>query len=230
MTHARACELLKAYDRLVISIASEGQFWLPEDSLLDRDDLISIGQTLMLQACESFEEWRGAKMSTWVAKLVRQGLGNVVRDARSISRTDADKRKVTGATPERRSPLRLDEPLRLDGCGSTGSSPATLLDRITIEQVEKRDDTSPFAQAVISMQRDWLYRAIDHVLNERERRYILAELDGATPRPLTPAEVGDQDGLSRQRVEQVIARAKEKHVDQYRLEQRQKRRRRRVDA
>lgn len=219
LTSARAREYLKTYGKLVVSIAKEPAYWLPEDSIVDHDDLVSIGQTLMLQACVSYEEGYGTKMSTWVALCVRQGYGNVVRDARNISRTDAEKRKKTGETTvriERLPPARLDEPVRTHE--GSGAAKSTMLDFLDVEYVEKSDASSPFAQVCRSMQQGWLYGAIERLLTEREKAYVLATLDDEYP-----SDIGERDGVSRQRVEQIVERAKERLAEEYRREQRKKR-------
>lgn len=196
LSHAEASKLLKQYGRLVVMIVNEYLPRVASHPLIDPDDMIAIGQMLMLQACESYEPDRGTKLSTWICHQMRQGLGNVVRETHGTTRLEAMRFKEGRAVERdlaRMPPLSLDAPMG----GEDGE--ITLLSVIADARGAVDDEVST------NEKRRRFYDLLETLCNPREQRFMHMLLEGATL-----AEIGDQNGISRQRVEQVCKKAVEK--------------------
>jgi RNA polymerase sigma factor (sigma-70 family) len=189
MTDTEARDALRKYGRLVTKIVRERRYTLPLHAPLESDDLLSIANVLALQACRDYDPSRGMRLSSWIATLVRQGLGNVVREAFGSSRSQARAHCAGLPTaPPPPAPISLSTPLSLDD--------VLLVDVIA--------DSGPTAEEELHRQREraWLHAAIVRHLTPREGAMLRSLLEGETLQTISA-----QYGVTRQRIEQVCSRS-----------------------
>lgn len=219
--------MIKANLRLVVKIARDyGNLGMP---LLD---LISEGNIGLMKAVERFDPAKGGKLSTyaawWIKQSIKRALANqsktirlpvhlvdkiskIRRVALSMSEelgrepTDEELAEEVGLNPAKLAQLRtvsirpasLDAPMSDENNKQFGE---TIGDDNAVDPAENLSDKN--MQEEIS---DLL-----HILDERERKIIMARfgLDGGKAQTL--AEVGERFGVTRERIRQLqnIALAK----------------------
>ncbi|HUF61702.1 MAG TPA: RNA polymerase sigma factor RpoD/SigA [Verrucomicrobiales bacterium] len=211
--------LVESNLRLVVKIAHDFT-----DRGLSIEDLVAEGNIGLTKAAKRFDPTRGAKFSTyaswWIRQAIQRALAGQARTIRlpvhaigkvtQINRIEMDLRAETGREPTdaeiaRRAkldrakvghlravsnaPMSLDEPLTEDG-------------RTATEVVGDETAVSPFDQLSsrdIALQLD---RLLDS-LNERERRILDARFGLAGGSPRTLREVGEEFGITRERIRQL---------------------------
>jgi RNA polymerase primary sigma factor len=211
--------LIEANLRLVVKIAHDYT-----DRGLSIDDLVAEGNMGLTKAAKRFDPKRGAKFSTYAAWWIRQAMQralagqartirlpvHAIEKVTRIHRSELDLRNETGLEPTdaqiaRRAkmskakvnhlrgvssaPISLDEPLS-EGGRSAADSIADESAVSPCEDLSSRD---------IAGQLERLLRG----LNDRERRILDARfgLAGGVPRTLT--EVGQEFGITRERIRQL---------------------------
>ncbi len=211
--------LVESNLRLVVKIAHDFT-----DRGLSIDDLVAEGNIGLTKAAKRFDPTRGAKFSTyaswWIRQSIQRALAGQARTIRlpvhaiekvtQIHRAETELRGETGREPTdgdiaRRTklnrakvghlravsnpPMSLDEPITEDG-------------RTATETVGDDTAASPYEELSFRDIVSHLDRLLGS-LSERERRILNARfgLAGATPRTLT--EVGEEFGITRERIRQL---------------------------
>ena len=222
--------LVTAHVPLVRSIARRYRGHARHD-----DDLVAEGRLGLLQAAARFEPERGVRFAVYAAWWVRAFVRRFALDNRRIVRAPSTRigRKLASKLPVTVQRLRqacgrevTDEEIARELGASPEDVAAVRLalstpDLMLEDEVHMRNDglvdplPSPEAQAAEHEQHDQLHHRVREALNAlstREREIVSArylEDDGATL-----ATLGVRLGISRERVRQLEARARNKLRDQ----------------
>jgi len=195
-SNSKARELVAQYEGLIWKIVSEPKFTVRRQALIDRDDMFAIGCAMMVQSVEMYEDGRGAKLSTWIAMRVRQGLMCVVNELHSSIRENGGR---TGGSRSARGEMlasaRGEAPapeVYVESLSTTIGDELTVLD--TLESEEDRPDDRLEA----GEEREWLVRAIEQLCDPRERDILYRTLAGEGGQ-----EIATRYGVARQRIDQI---------------------------
>jgi RNA polymerase primary sigma factor len=200
------------------------------------EDLVSFGTVGLLQGLDKFDPEKGRKLSTYVTWWIRQAIGRgIAEESRVI---DLPVHIHERLSQQRRAFSRLAqrlgrEPSAEEVAAELGWRPQQVaqLEAVTQETMSlnaKVRDTNdrtelgdtvpdqrfdPEASALdTALHRD-LAQAMQRLLSERERRFLGAYFGFDTGQPATLEQVGAAEGLTRERVRQVIAGAMTKLRD-----------------
>lgn len=220
---AARAEFIQCNLRLVVSVARRY-----EGAGLGLLDLIQEGNLGLMRAVEGFDHQKGFKFSTYATWWIRQSIGRALADLSRTIRVPSHVREVyslidqstdklaaeldrqptveeiaelSGVSVERvalvrqhRRPLvSLSTPLDAEGETELG------------EIIPDEGAVSPYEAAAAALEKRALTEQLRR-LEEREEKVLRARfgIDGV---PLTLAEIGDQMGVTRERVRQIEARA-----------------------
>lgn len=220
--------------RLVVSIAK--RHLRVAGSHLTLEDLISFGSIGLLQGIDKFDPAKSGKLSTYVTWWIRQAIGRgIAEESRVI---DLPVHVHERLAQQRKAHTRLTqqfgrEPSLEELAAALGWRPKQVsqLNHVTQETMslnlkvgEANDRTElgdllpdtrfdPEASALDTTLRYDLSAAMARLLTERERRFLRVYFGFDTGQKATLEAVGASEGLTRERVRQVIAGALSKLRD-----------------
>lgn len=214
--------------RLVVSIAK--RYLRVAGQHLTLEDLISFGSIGLLQGIDRFDPRKSGRLSTYVTWWIRQAIGRGIAEESRVIDLPVHVHERLGQQRKARSRLTQQlgrEPSPNELAAALGWRPQQLaqLEAVTQETMslnakvhDANDRTElgdlvpdtrfdPEAAILETSLRADLAAAMARLLTERERRFLSAYFGFDTGQKATLEEVGTAEGLTRERVRQVIAGA-----------------------
>jgi RNA polymerase primary sigma factor len=212
--------MIRANLRLVIKIAREY-----EDYGLPLLDLVNEGNIGLMRAVERFDPDRGAKLSTyaawWIKQSIKRALANQSKTIRlPVHMVDkiSKMRRVAMAMSEElgREPTddELSEEIGIDRAKLSQLKVASMRPA-SLDAPISDDDSTEFGEIVGDENAQTPFDLLSHknmhsqldglltVLDERERKIIDARFGLAGQKPRTLEEVGQEFGVTRERIRQL---------------------------
>lgn len=157
----------------------------------DTEDLISIGTIGLIRAAETFDPSKEISFSTYASTCIKNQIKMYFRKNK-----------------HRNSELYLNDPIEIDKNGN----------EITMADIFS-DDVCVDDEVDLKIDKEKLYRFVNSVLDERERRIIVLRygliVDGTASRPLTQRETARKLGISRSYVSRIEKRAIDKLREEF---------------
>jgi RNA polymerase sigma factor (sigma-70 family) len=217
--------------RLVVAMAKRYQRVAGDH--LSLEDLISLGTLGLLHGIDRFDPRKAGKLSTYVTWWVRQAITRGIMDEGRLIALPIHlhERLATHRRAHAQLTQQLGrEPTSDEVTSALGWSPAKaasvaaeLHDAGSLNVRAGQDDDSselgellpdtrydPEEQALAGTLRSDIAQAMSQVLTERERQFVRLHFGFDTGQKVTLDVIGQQAGLTRERVRQVIAGALEK--------------------
>jgi RNA polymerase primary sigma factor len=214
--------------RLVVSIAK--RYLRAAGHHLTLDDLVSFGCIGLLQGLDKFDPAKSNRLSTYVTWWIRQAIGRgIAEESRVI---DLPVHVHERLSQQRRARARLvqqfgREPTTAELAAALGWRPQQVIELEVVTQetlslnarLREADDRTelgdivpdqrfdPAASTLDGALRRDLGDAMARLLSEREQRFVRAYFGLDSGQPATLEVVGKAEGLTRERVRQVIASA-----------------------
>jgi RNA polymerase primary sigma factor len=217
--------LIRSNTRLVISIAKKYQ-----RRGLPLPDLIQAGNVGLMRAAKKFDYKLGNRFSTYATWWIRQAVSRAVADQGRTIRIpvhqtdklskilrirkelvqkldrepsfeeigeymDLSPKKIEQTVRQTRFPLSLERPVGYDG------------DAVLGDFIEDDESPSPEEAATENLMQDNVREALIEALPPREARILRLRYGFHDGKPLTLQEVGAREGITRERVRQIEARA-----------------------
>ena len=217
--------LIQSNARLVISIAKKYQ-----RRGLPLADLIQAGNEGLIRSAKKFEYRRGFKFSTYATWWIRQAVTRTVAEqGRTIripvhtsdklaqlarlraqliqkmdrdptfeemaAETDLSPQKIEDIIQHAKLPLSLDRPVGFDG------------DKVLGDFIEDNDTPDPEDVATHTLFKEYIQTMFDQVLPPREARILRLRFGFDEGKPMSLQEIGDLEGVTRERVRQIEATA-----------------------
>jgi RNA polymerase primary sigma factor len=226
--HAAREQMVRAHLRLVVWVAKKYR----RASSLDFLDLIQEGNLGLMHAIEKFNYRRGVKVSTYAVWWIRQSIARAIADQGRTIRIPVHISEVAAKVLQARRRLSQKEgrePAAFEIAARSGIPLARVEQILSIVQqptsldapvgedgdatlgdlIEAKDAVDPQAVAEASALKGALAEALAE-LNPREQRILRMRfgIDGANDHTL--AEIGEQLGVTRERIRQIEAQALEK--------------------
>jgi RNA polymerase primary sigma factor len=217
--------LIEANLRLVVSIAKENQF-----RGLDLEDLISEGNIGLIKAIERYDPEQGNKLSTYACWWIRQQIQLAVSEQTKTIRMPphaVDKlRRVRRIVTELTSRLgrnpsveeiseetslpteKIEEILRWGNSTlSLNESSSEGEENSSIEAyLEDEKSVNPLDELVKKSDAQWINNLLK-ILNHKEREIIIRRFGIGRKEGLTLEEIGEEFGVTRERIRQLESRA-----------------------
>ena len=214
--------------RLVVSIARRYQ--RAAGHHLAFDDLVSFGCRGLLTAIDRFDPAKSRKLSTYATWWIRQAIGRGIADEGRIidlpvhvherlvqlarvraQLSQAFQREPTTAELAQTLGWRVERVARMITSAQNITSLNTRLggydDSAELREVLPDDRFDPVAAVLEGVLRRDLIHAMARLLTEREQRFVRASCGFDTGQKATLEAIGAAEGLTRERVRQVIAGA-----------------------
>ena len=217
--------LIQSNARLVISIAKKYQ-----RRGLPLEDLIQAGNVGLIRSAKKFDYKRGFKFSTYATWWIRQAVTRAVAEqGRTIripvhtsdklaqlarlraqlmqkmdreptfeemaAETDLSHQNIEDIIRRAKLPLSLDQPVGFDG------------DKVLGDFIEDNDTPDPEEVATHTLFNEHIQKMFDQVLPPREARILRLRFGFNEGRPMSLQEIGDLEGVTRERVRQIEATA-----------------------
>lgn len=214
--------------RLVVSIAK--RYLRVAGPHLTLEDLVSFGSVGLLHGIDRFDPRKSGKLSTYVTWWIRQAIGRSIAEEGRVIDLPVHVHERLGQQRRARSRLAQQlgrEPAPEEIAADLGWRPQQVahLDMVSQDvgslnrRVHDANDRTelgdllpdtrfdPEASALESSLRGDLAAVMARLLTAREQRFLRAYFGFDTGQPATLEAVGETEGLTRERVRQVIAGA-----------------------
>ena len=149
----------------------------------DSEDLISIGTIGLIKAVNSFNKDKGIRLATYAVRCIENEILMCLRSEKKLVNE-----------------VSINEPIGYDYEGNE----INLMDVLTDE------DESVFKEVDLKINTEKLYKAIDSILEDREKEIIELRYAINKPKSMTQKEIAKMLGISRSYVSRIEKKALEK--------------------
>jgi RNA polymerase sigma factor (sigma-70 family) len=200
VSNAVAKQLLRDNAGLVHFVAKRFNIAQWGHTPIGEDDLIAIGQIVLVQAWVDYDPERGTTFASWAVRLMQRAFTQLRRESWGISRSEA-------AVPLADRAAAVAKHVSGDAeaffGNAVGGTPPTIFDTIADEDACIDDEELDRARKLA-----WFRETVrtHGILSDRERLVVIATFDDGR----TLEDIGNALGVTRERVRQILAKATER--------------------
>lgn len=147
---------------------------------IDPDDLISIGSIGLIKGINSFDNSKGIKLATYVARCIDNEILMYLRSTKKLN-----------------SEVYLEDPIGKDKDDNT----------VTLQEVLENSDRNIEDEVDLKFKVKQLYEKMKDVLKSRERTILELRFGLSGQKPQTQNEIADSMGISRSYVSRIETKA-----------------------
>ncbi len=147
---------------------------------IDPDDLISIGSIGLIKGINSFDNSKGIKLATYVARCIDNEILMYLRSTKKLN-----------------SEVYLEDPIGKDKDDNT----------VTLQEVLENSDRNIEDEVDLKFKVKQLYEKMKEVLKSRERTILELRFGLGGQKPQTQNEIADSMGISRSYVSRIETKA-----------------------